>query len=240
MKFLDQETVIITILGEHACVAIVHRDCFPANRIRFKDAAASSKSLVLEFPEVAEDRWEYSFVMVEVTPRRSVVKEDAVFKSACANAVVLVSLNLMHRDLDAERSYDLLIPSRVIRTLMDNGKGQQTVSWSAWRQECRMFDVSRSDTIGDAQVHTSRYITTTMKLALPDPDAQRRTLMPVVTIYDFDSIPALKKDVATGDAEVVLEESFLRERGVWKDDVVTAAPYRRIVSDIYVGPRERA
>lgn len=211
------------------------------------DQALENSELVLELPTLNED-CQYEEISISCRPIRSTPPsrgDGALFYWANKLPVVRIWLYILE-DEDDDWSVDILIPGSTILSRIPGHRDvpllDRTVPWSDWQRETRMVDTLRAhDTHG---ICGSRYITVSA-----GGDSGNEPSAPYFIIYDFDSPPAMLKDIMSGDADV--GKQFLHGESkpcpgssamsLFEDEVDARAPCRVIHTGISAegnGPAE--
>lgn len=188
--FLDPDHILV-ISPPYPVGNIYVFNCrtFPPGTITL-EAANEYCELVLELPRV-DDTSKCDSIEISCRPIRSAApsrKYDALFLWANKLPVVVVSMYIDRGDAD-DISVDILIPgstivSRISQDTRDSEK--RAIAWGEWKAETRIIDTTDD---GKGNACGSRYIT----VSSPEDEGRRQYI-----IYDFDSPPAMLKDILSG------------------------------------------
>ena len=238
---LDDHRVLLLITEWYTTpdlVVIDFCDRHPVPSARTKATAVLNDlhnfaSLVLGLPYLSEDAIKDSITLeCNPSPRRMV--EGELFKQNNTPPVILVAYR-SSLDYDPEHTFDLLIPARVItsRIKEQHPTSRKILLWQEWCTECRQVDGPEREALYPlSRVCGSRYIT------VHKSDDESASPAQEICIYDFDSIPALRRDIAMGDALVVVEPRVVDspyEQGEPRVKLSTGAPYQEVRTGVFVG-----
>lgn len=220
---------------------------FPTGAIKLKDALENCE-LILELPGL-NDGCQCDGNGISCRPIRSVAprrKDDALFSWANKLPVIRVWLFIVE-DEDKDWPVDILIPastiiSRIERCRHARETWERTATWGEIMSETRIVDTLRAgDTRG---VCGSRYITVSSVVGyahISEEGSEEGEENHQFIIYDFDSPPAMLKDILSGEIDAEVGKRFLHEEPkplpgsnamFLFDDVETSAPCRVIRTGI--------
>ena len=235
VALLDRDNIMLVDVQQNvAAVFNLHR--LPRGRTKCGDAFEHHASLILGLPPWNTSKW-HNISHVKCTPLHRRPARAATFGPAHSSSVILLGRTEHGQIGVAGRSYDLLIPSRVVTSRMADvpqARSVEVIPWESWCDEARLIDTSR--TVPFSSVYGSRCIAPERPTStvLPDDHSvpiwlQKRD----VVLYDFDLIPVLRHNIAYDEASIICSP-VKHDRDVWPKGFTTAAPYRRIVTNIPV------
>lgn len=227
VTFLSERFIVATVLDGFRSVLAVFDARDSESELLTAEESLPVASALLELPSLGEG-YVLRSLPIDCRPKHPIPPttcHDALFTPSHSSAIVHVQLPLEHWLTGREVNFDLLIPRRVILQharlgpVLD-GSGELTYTEpSKWFHKGRLI---KARSMAKGAVYGSRCI---MKEAV-------ESGLSVAAIYDFRPLPTALYDLGHDeDVEFILEDGW-DVSDIFKESQRTAAPYRRIKSNI--------